>query len=138
MEREERNWRKASYSNGQGDCVEVADAARAVLVRDTKDRDGATLAFSADAWHRFLAEQRLEAGATQHLPGHPRPAGAAVIGGFPGAESWNQCSGCSAGAQVVATVSRRRPHVRVRPGDAPGQQAGSDRPLGHHTGSAPP
>ena len=72
MEREERNWRKASYSNGQGDCVEVADAAHVVLVHDTKDRDGATLAFSADAWRRFLAEQQLGSGSTQHLTGHPR------------------------------------------------------------------
>jgi hypothetical protein len=31
----------------------VADAARVVLVRDTKDRDGRTLAFSAQAWRAF-------------------------------------------------------------------------------------
>jgi hypothetical protein len=78
MERAERNWRKASYSNGQGDCVEVADDARVVLVRDTKDRDGGTLAFSADAWRRFLAEQRLGVGATQHIPGHPLAWGCPV------------------------------------------------------------
>jgi len=32
----------------------VADASRVVLVRDTKDRDGGTLAFSADAWNAFM------------------------------------------------------------------------------------
>jgi len=53
MDRQDFNWRKASYSNGSGDCVEVADAASVVLVRDTKTRDGGTLAFTADAWRAF-------------------------------------------------------------------------------------
>lgn len=46
-------WRKSSYSgtNG-GQCVEVA-AAGHVLVRDTKDRAGAVLAFSAKTWQTF-------------------------------------------------------------------------------------
>ena len=47
-------WRKSSYSGGSGgDCVEVADTETIVLVRDTKDRDGGTLAFAADAWEAF-------------------------------------------------------------------------------------
>jgi Domain of unknown function (DUF397) len=47
-------WRKSSYStNGGQDCVEVAGDG-AVLVRDTTDRDGGTLVFSADAWQRFV------------------------------------------------------------------------------------
>jgi hypothetical protein len=33
----------------------VADAAPVVLVRDTKNRTGETLAFTADAWKRFTA-----------------------------------------------------------------------------------
>jgi hypothetical protein len=46
-------WRKSSYSgNGGQDCVEVAGDG-AVLIRDTKDRDGVTLAFTADAWQAF-------------------------------------------------------------------------------------
>jgi hypothetical protein len=50
-------WRKASYSgNGGGSCVEVGHAARAVLVRDTTDRDGGTLAFSPQAWRAFTAK----------------------------------------------------------------------------------
>jgi hypothetical protein len=50
------NWRKSSYSGGQGgSCVEVADAASAVMVRDTKDWDGGTLAFTSGAWEAFTA-----------------------------------------------------------------------------------
>lgn len=50
------NWRKASYSgSGGGSCVEVADAATVVLVRDNTDRDGGTLAFTADAWAAFTS-----------------------------------------------------------------------------------
>jgi hypothetical protein len=46
-------WRTASYSGNSGNCVEVADAIRAVLVRDTKDRGGAFLSIPADAWQAF-------------------------------------------------------------------------------------
>lgn len=54
---DELNWRKASYSgSGGGSCVEVADAARVVLVRDTTDRAGGTLAFSAGAWATFTVD----------------------------------------------------------------------------------
>jgi hypothetical protein len=52
------SWRKSSYSGGSGgNCVEVADQAGRVLVRDTKqDGTGLVLRFSADAWRRFAAE----------------------------------------------------------------------------------
>jgi hypothetical protein len=49
-------WRVATYTGGNGNCVEVADATRVVLVRDTKDREGGMLAFSADAWQRFTSK----------------------------------------------------------------------------------
>jgi Domain of unknown function (DUF397) len=58
MDRDNGNWRKASYSNGQGNCVEVADTARVVLVRDTTDRDGAMLSVPAQAWQDFLTRVR--------------------------------------------------------------------------------
>jgi hypothetical protein len=49
-------WRKASYSGNSGNCVEVAHAARVVLVRDTTNRDGVTLALPADVWRRFTTK----------------------------------------------------------------------------------
>lgn len=48
-------WRKSSYSGGNGGgCVEVGNASKAVIVRDTKDRDGAVLCFGADVWRAFV------------------------------------------------------------------------------------
>jgi hypothetical protein len=59
MEDTDLKWRKASSSsNGGGNCVEVGEARRGVLVRDTKDREGPTLAFSAAAWRRFAEQVR--------------------------------------------------------------------------------
>jgi Domain of unknown function (DUF397) len=49
-------WRKSSYSgNGGGNCVEVGDDMRRVLVRDTQDRAGSVLRLAPDAWRRFTA-----------------------------------------------------------------------------------
>ena len=52
-------WRKSRHSadNG-GACVEVGGGGPVVVVRDTKDRAGAVLAFGADAWARFAAAVR--------------------------------------------------------------------------------
>jgi hypothetical protein len=48
-------WRKSSYSGGNGGaCVEVAVLRDGGLaVRDSKDPDGARLAFTADEWATF-------------------------------------------------------------------------------------
>jgi hypothetical protein len=52
------DWRKSSYSGSNGgNCVEVGNG-DGVLVRDTTDRDGGTLAFTADAWASFTASLR--------------------------------------------------------------------------------
>jgi hypothetical protein len=50
-------WRKSSYSGGNGGaCVEAGVAAPGlVLVRDTTNRDGGTLAVTPAAWHAFAA-----------------------------------------------------------------------------------
>ena len=52
------DWRKSSYSsNGGSDCVEAASP-EGVAVRDTKNRDGAVLSFTAEAWSTFTARLR--------------------------------------------------------------------------------
>jgi Domain of unknown function (DUF397) len=49
------NCRKSSHSGAQGaQCVETASDAGMILVRDSSDRDGGTLAFGAAAWGRFI------------------------------------------------------------------------------------
>lgn len=50
-----RNFRKSTYSHANGNCVEVGFADRAVAVRDTADRGGDVLSFSARAWAAFAA-----------------------------------------------------------------------------------
>jgi Domain of unknown function (DUF397) len=53
------DWRKSSYSDGNGgQCVETASDNSTVTVRDTADRDGGTLTFSASAWAEFTAAVR--------------------------------------------------------------------------------
>ncbi|MET8704109.1 DUF397 domain-containing protein [Kitasatospora sp. NPDC058032] len=48
-------WFKSSYSGGEGgDCVEVAETAGSVLVRDSKDKSGPRLGFSPAAWKSFV------------------------------------------------------------------------------------
>ncbi|MGW2921178.1 DUF397 domain-containing protein [Streptomyces angustmyceticus] len=49
-------WRKSSYSNGDGgDCVEVADGFPGLVpVRDSKVPEGPALLIAADAWGGFV------------------------------------------------------------------------------------
>ncbi|MGH3775762.1 MAG: DUF397 domain-containing protein [Pseudonocardiaceae bacterium] len=46
-------WRKSGYSANQ-ECVEVATEGGDVLVRDSRDPRGPTLAVSSAAWQDFL------------------------------------------------------------------------------------
>jgi hypothetical protein len=56
MESTVLNWRKSSYSGGNGgSCVEVA-AADYVLIRDSKNTDGPKLTFNREAWSAFAAK----------------------------------------------------------------------------------
>ncbi len=56
MDKDVSGWRKASYSNGSGDCVEVGHLPASVAVRDTKNRDGLVLNVPAQAWTAFTAK----------------------------------------------------------------------------------
>ncbi|MEE1741454.1 DUF397 domain-containing protein [Streptomyces sp. NPDC079020] len=50
-------WRKSSYSGGQGNCLEVADnAPHLVPVRDSKRPTGPVITFSPDAWRAFISQ----------------------------------------------------------------------------------
>ena len=54
-------WRTSSYSgNNGGNCVEVGNALRLIAVRDSKNPDGARLAFEREAWEAFTGKVRLE------------------------------------------------------------------------------
>lgn len=50
-------WQKSSKSDSSGGaCVEVADLAAGVVVRDSKDPDGPKLVFGPDAWRAFASQ----------------------------------------------------------------------------------
>jgi len=73
MEGTDMTWRTSTYSsNGGGECVEVAGAASVVIVRDTKDRDGGTLALSANAWQIFTSKIKS---ALRETPSRADPSG---------------------------------------------------------------
>ena len=61
MEAIDPRWRKSSYSGNGGDCVEVGEARRGVLVRDTQDRTGPALRFTPAAWRRFASQVKAAA-----------------------------------------------------------------------------
>jgi hypothetical protein len=52
----EATWRKSTRSGGGNNsaCVEVAFVGPVVAVRDSKDPDGAKLAFTPKTWSAFL------------------------------------------------------------------------------------
>ncbi len=48
------DWFKSSYSNGNGDCIEVAAVDGAVVMRDSKQADGPIVASTSDEWQTFV------------------------------------------------------------------------------------
>ncbi|GAA4099469.1 DUF397 domain-containing protein [Actinomadura miaoliensis] len=54
MDLSNARWRKSTRSSHEGgECVEVADLAAGVAVRDSKNPDGPRLTFAADEWRAF-------------------------------------------------------------------------------------
>ena len=91
-------WRKASYSDNGGNCVEVAGLDSQVLVRDTKQRGaGPMLRFSVASWRRFADQvKRLLA---------PDPRGAWQR--LSGALSCRECPCIVSGAGTVSGTTQR-------------------------------
>jgi hypothetical protein len=57
MDLNRTEWRKASYSTGNGgNCVEVARTGASIAVRDSKDPDGPRLAFTPRQWRSFTTQ----------------------------------------------------------------------------------
>ncbi|MCI0385189.1 DUF397 domain-containing protein [Streptomyces sp. CNQ085] len=55
------DWRRSSYSGGEGNCVEAAVLPGGwTAVRDSKDPAGPALAFGAAPWTAFLERMRAE------------------------------------------------------------------------------
>jgi Domain of unknown function (DUF397) len=47
-------WRKSSYSNPSGNCLEAAELAGGVALRDSRSPDGPALVFTSATWDAFL------------------------------------------------------------------------------------
>jgi Domain of unknown function (DUF397) len=53
-------WRKASASQTEGQCVEVAALPCGVAIRDSKNPGGPVLAIGRRAWREFLAALKTD------------------------------------------------------------------------------
>jgi hypothetical protein len=47
-------WRKSSYSNPSGNCVEAAELAGGVALRDSRSPDGPALVCTSATWDAFI------------------------------------------------------------------------------------
>ena len=56
------NWRTSTRSVNNGACTEVSSCDHEVAVRDSTDRGGPVLTFSAAAWERFAGRVKADAG----------------------------------------------------------------------------
>ncbi|MER5264641.1 DUF397 domain-containing protein [Actinosynnema sp. NPDC002837] len=62
-------WRKASYSGGNSNCVEVAHSPTVVGIRDSKSPGTGTLTVSRSAWLAFLSDTAATSARVAGRPG---------------------------------------------------------------------
>lgn len=55
---ETTRWRKSSYSNQGGDCVEIASLTTRTAVRDSKNPTGPALILSNRAWAALVEDAK--------------------------------------------------------------------------------
>jgi hypothetical protein len=71
------NWRKATYSLSNGNCVEVGTGQALVAIRDSTDPDGPVISMSPGEWAEFT--ENVKRGTSPHRGQCPlrsrRPAG---------------------------------------------------------------
>lgn len=53
-----REWRRSSWSYGTGNCLEIVALGQRVVVRDSKDPQGALLRINPAQWNDFVAGVR--------------------------------------------------------------------------------
>lgn len=53
-----REWRRSSWSYGTGNCLEIASLGQRVVVRDSKNPQGALLRITPAQWNAFVAGVR--------------------------------------------------------------------------------
>lgn len=51
-------WRKSRRSADTGNCVEIAESPKSVLVRDSYDRSGAVLVVAVKQWRHLIGRIR--------------------------------------------------------------------------------
>lgn len=54
----ERTWKKSSYSDNGGNCVEVAKLGDQAAVRDSKDPGGGHFTMHATGWRGLIQQLR--------------------------------------------------------------------------------
>jgi hypothetical protein len=52
-------WRKSCHSVNNGACVEAAADSAGIVVRDSANRAGPVLRYSAQTWHVFVAQVKV-------------------------------------------------------------------------------